>query len=191
MSRLVLKNVRGSFVWVRKPHDRRNGKEPRYEMQIIMAKDHPQTKELDAAVKAMAAEHPKTKGIKLSMLKLIPRDGDTERDNEEYEGNYFFNTSADIEHKPEIVNRQGTEPTEEELDRMCYSGCYFNVSVQLFGYDTDGNKGVSAGLRNVMLWKRGRRLDGGVSAASEFKDMVTEETDPDDDFDLDEDDLPF
>ena len=190
-ARMRLQNIRGSYVYVRKPHDRKNGREPRYEFQVIMPKDHPQREELDARVKWVAANHPKTKGTKFSMLKVIPRDGDAERDSEEYEGHVFFNTSADLEHKPGIVNRQGETPTEDELDRLCGSGCYFNVSINLFGYDTDGNKGVSAGLRNVMLWRRGKRLDGGVSAASEFKDWATDETDVDDDLNLDDDDLPF
>ena len=191
MSRMIIRNVRGSYVFVRKAHDRKNGKPPKYELQVIMPKDHPQLDELNKLVRKVAKEHPKTAGTKLSMLKLIPRDGDTDRDSEEYENSVFFSTSADLDHKPGIVNRRGETPTEAELDQYCMSGCYFNVSINLFGYSFEGNKGVSAGLRNVMLWKRGPRLDGGVSAAAEFKDFATDETDEDDDFEVDDNDLPF
>lgn len=187
---MVLKDVRGSYVSVRKPRDRKDGSEPKYEMQVIMPKDHPQLDALKKAVTKLAKEDPKTKGTKASMLRLIPRDGDEERDTAEYENSVFFNTSCDLAHKPGIVNRQGQVPSEEELDRYCGSGCYFNVAIQLYAYDAAGNKGVTAGLRNVMLWRRGQRLDGGVSAVDEFKELATEETDPDDDF-FDENDLPF
>jgi hypothetical protein len=45
------------------------------------------------------------------------------------------------------------------------------VTVNFYPYDSNGNKGIGAGLNNVMKTQDGDRLSGGSSAASDFGDL--------------------
>ena len=58
-----------------------------------------------------------------------------------------------------------------------YSGCYCNVSVSFYGYNTNGNHGIAAGLGNVQFVKDGEALGGRSKASDDFEAM-----DEDDDF---------
>ena len=59
-----------------------------------------------------------------------------------------------------------TESTE------LYSGCYGSASINFFAYNTKGNKGVAAGLNNVIKTRDGERLSGGHTAEEDFADLV-------------------
>ena len=52
-----------------------------------------------------------------------------------------------------------------------YSGCYANVSVNFFAFNTEGNIGIGCGLGNIQKIKDGERLSGGASADDDFDDM--------------------
>ncbi|ETJ05966.1 MAG: Phage-associated protein, partial [Actinomyces urogenitalis DORA_12] len=56
------------------------------------------------------------------------------------------------------------------LDREeVYSGCYANVTVELYVFNVNGNRGVACGLGNIQKLRDGERLGGGgVKAESEF-----------------------
>ena len=101
------------------------------------------------------------------------RDGDAERpDDETYAGTYFINATSRT--KPGIVKivkmngeKKLMEVTNEE---EVYSGCYGVASVNFFAFNNAGNKGVAAGLNNVLKTKDGDYLGGRTSAQSEFSD---------------------
>lgn len=42
------------------------------------------------------------------------------------------------------------------------------MSINMYGFDTAGNRGVAAGLNNVQLLERGESLGGRTDAASDF-----------------------
>ena len=86
--------------------------------------------------------------------------------------------------KPGVVNRRNEPADIDDMEDYCYSGAYFHVSINLYAYVFEGKKGIAAGLSNVMLRKKGERLDGSTSATSEFEDFAD-----DDDDDLDDDDF--
>ena len=94
---------------------------------------------------------------------------------------YFFNANGGK--KPGIVNRNNEPADQDDIDELCYSGAYFHISVNVYGFDAkDGGKpGVAVGLNNVMLRKKGERLDGSVAATSEFEDYAEDGMDDDDD----------
>ena len=50
-----------------------------------------------------------------------------------------------------------------------YPGAKVKVSLQVFSYDTNGNKGVSFNLANVQKVADGPRLDGRIAADLEFE----------------------
>ena len=99
------------------------------------------------------------------------RDGDAERpDDETYAGCWFINATSKT--KPGIVKRvkidnenKLVEVTNEE---DVYSGCFGFASVNFFAYNNAGNKGIGAGLNNVLKTRDGDYLGGRASAESDF-----------------------
>lgn len=180
MAKVIIQNVRCSYVFVTEPRKNDNGEDGKYSIQIIIPKDDPQVKKIKAVIKK-AAEEKFGSSVKMGMLKLPLRDGDEEREGEEYEGCYFIN--ANSTRKPGIVNRNNEPADQDDLEEYCYSGAYFHASVNFYGFNFEGKKGVAVGLNNVMLRNKGKRLDGAVAATSEFSDYADDgdETDNNDD----------
>ena len=179
--RIKLNNVRLSYVNVFEARAMNEGQEPKYSTQIIISKDHPQIKELKKAVIEVAKDkYPKlVKDNKIpAKIKTPLRDGDEERDDEPevYGGMYFFNASN--KKRPTVVDRDKTPLTED--DNVIYSGCYANVFVDIYGFDTAGNKGVAAALGGVQFKKDGEALGGKGVTADDF-DV---EEDDEDDYDI-------
>ena len=106
-------------------------------------------------------------------LKMPLRDGDEERpDDPAYADSYFINCNS-IE-RPGIVDRKRvpiTDPT------VIYSGCYIRVSINFYPFNTNGNRGVGAGLGNVQFWCDGDPLNGRVRAEDEFDALDAEDED--------------
>lgn len=108
-TKVVIKDVIGSYVYLREPRENQNG-EKDYSMQIILPKDHPQVEQIKKAITEVAKEHFGEK-IKLSMLKIPLRDGDKEKDTPEYQNCYFFNAKA--KKQPQIVNKYNEFASEK------------------------------------------------------------------------------
>jgi hypothetical protein len=49
-----------------------------------------------------------------------------------------------------------------------YSGCYARVSINLYPFNVDGNKGIAAGLNNVQKLADGDALSGRARAEDDF-----------------------
>jgi hypothetical protein len=169
MSKIILKNVRGSYVYIDEPRKGKDGKIEKYSIQLLINKDHPQLPEINRIIKQVAKDEHGAK-IKSTMLKMPLRDGDTDRDSEEYENVFFMNANASK--KPGIVNKFNQIPSQNDMNEYCYSGAIFHVSINFFAFDHDGKKGVAAGLNNVMLREFGERLDGTSSATNDFADFA-------------------
>ena len=71
-TKVVIKDVIGSYVYLREARENQNG-EKDYSMQIILPKNHPQVEQIKKAITEVAKEHFGEK-IKLSMLKIPLRD---------------------------------------------------------------------------------------------------------------------
>lgn len=78
-------------------------------------------------------------------LKLPLRDGDTEKDDENYEGCYFLNANASESRRPKIIDRACNDVLDQD---EVYSGCYAKVKIGLFSYSASGNKGIAQGWRS-------------------------------------------
>lgn len=182
MAKIILQNVRCSYVFVQNPRKKEGGEDGKYGVQILLPKDDPQVKKLNSIVKKTLVEKFGEEATKkLGKFKLPVRDGDDERDGEEYEGVFFMNANSGK--KPGIVNRNNEPADQDDIEELCYSGAYFHVSINVYAFkSTDGGKpGVALGLNNLMLRKKGERLDGSVSATSEFADFGSSDDDFDDD----------
>ena len=144
-----------------------NGGDPKFSCSIIIPKADAETVHaindaIDYAIKEGIGKF----GGKIppkGSLKLPLRDGDTERDDENYNGCYFVNANSRT--APQIVDKQ----VRPILDRSeVYSGVYAYVSLSFYAFNTNGNRGVACGLGNIQKVRDGEPLGGHTSASSEF-----------------------
>lgn len=182
MAKIIMEDVRCSYVYVKEPRKKDDGTNGNYGVQLIFPKNHKQVKKLKNIIKEVLVEKFGAKAAsQLKRYKLPLRDGDEERDGEEYQGMYFMNANSGK--KPGIANRSGEPADQNDIEELCYSGAYFHVSVNIYAFDSkDGGKpGVAVGLNNLMLRKPGERLDGTTSASDDFASYV-DDNDYDDDW---------
>lgn len=203
--RILLKNVRGSFVNI----DRAN-KWGDYGMSILIPKDHPQLKEVRLAERKLLIDtygEGAAKSKTGKYCRAIIDGADKMNDDPEqysYMGDYFELKGKCWSTPPEIRNKYNKLATEEDIRKYGYSGCWFHVVIELQIVKPVKNekgefttKGTRCRLHCVMLHKEGDKLGNVVDASSEFADLAEELEDDelddtssfDDDFD--DDDIPF
>ena len=108
----------------------------------------------------------------LSVLKTPLRDGDLERpDDPAYANAYFIN--ANSASAPGIVDAD-RQPILERSE--VYSGVYGRASINLYAFNSNGNKGIACGLNNLQKIRDGEPLGGKSRAEDDF------DTEEDDDF---------
>ena len=182
--KVILQNVRCSYVYINEPRKNSDGTQGKYGLQILLSKDDKEQIEkvkhaVDSVLKSKFGNEALEKKGK---YKLPLRDPlDDSKDGDEYKNVLFMNASAS--RKPGIANKKSEPADKDDIEEYCYSGATFHVSVTFFPFDgKSGSKpGVGVGLNNVMLLKKTPRLDGSISAENEFKTFV--EVDDDDEFD--------
>lgn len=143
MSKVVTETVRLSYAHIWEPASI-NGGDEKYSVSLIIPKSDTKTiKAIQDAVEQAKQDGKAKFGGKIpANLKLPLRDGDIERpDDEAYADSYFIN--ANSKDKPQIVDTK----VQPILDRSeVYSGCYARVSISLYAFNTNGNKGIACGL---------------------------------------------
>ena len=154
-----------------------NGSNPKYSVSLIIPKSDKKTLDaINAAVDAAIKEGAAKFGGKIpnkAALKLPLRDGDVEReDDEAYRNSYFINANSAT--APGIVDAD-RQPILERSE--VYSGVYARASINLYAFNSNGNKGIACGLNNLQKIRDGAPL-GGKSRAED--DFATD--DEDDDF---------
>lgn len=172
--------VRFSYCNLFTPRAVQEGATPKYSVTLLIPKSDKATMQkikaaMDEAKQKFMASN---SGKKLpTNLKSTLHDGDGERPNggefgPECKGHYVMTCSSN--NKPVIVYADKTPITEaSEL----YSGCYGRAIVNFYVYDTNGNKGVSAGLNGIMKLSDGEPLSGGVVTDSDWDDDFEDEDD--------------
>lgn len=91
------------------------------------------------------------------------------------EGSTFINVRTT--RKPQVVSiypdpNTGKPSQITDPDKV-YPGVVVQATIEAFGYDRDGNKGVTFGLGNIQVRRDGDRLDGNKSASDEFEADAT------------------
>ncbi|EHB65237.1 DUF2815 family protein [Paenibacillus lactis] len=190
-TKVITGKVRLSYTHVFEPQENDSG-DMKYSTAILIPKSDKETlRKIKAAVDA-AKELGKSKwGGKIPANCKTPlRDGDEERpDDEAYAGHYFLNASS--KNKPGVakpIGKDGNGKTkfQEITDSTeVYSGCYAKVSLNFYPFDAKGNRGVAAGLNNIVKVQDGDFLGGRSSvnddfANEDFDDIV--DISDDDDF---------
>ena len=151
-----------------------NGGDPKYSVSAIIPKNDTKTiNAIKAAVEQAKKDSISKWGGKIpANLKLPLRDGDIDRpDDEAYANSYFFN--ANSRQAPQVVDSH-VQPILDQSE--VYSGCYGKISVTFYGYNSNGNRGIAAGLGNIQKLRDGESLGGRTTAAEDF------ETEEDEDF---------
>lgn len=171
-------NTRWSYANVWDPKSI-NGGTPKYSVSLIIPKSDTVTvNKIKAAIQAAYEEgESKLKGSSkvcppLDAIKTPLRDGDKERHGDEaYANSYFINANSAT--APGIVDAD----RQPILDRSeVYSGVYGRASINLYAFNSNGNRGIACGLNNLQKIRDGEPLGGKASAESDFA------TDDDDDF---------
>ena len=98
------------------------------------------------------------------------RDGDVERDDEAYKGHWFINANSTT--APQMVDR-AVKPILDKSE--VYSGCYGRVSLNFYAFNSNGNKGIAAGLGNIQKIRDGEPLGGRTNAADDFTTLDDED----------------
>lgn len=151
-----------------------NGGDPKYSVSAIIRKDDTTTvNAIKAAIEQAKKDSVGKWGGKIpANLKMPLRDGDIDHpDDENYRGCYFINCNS--RQAPQVVDSK-VKPILDQSE--VYSGCYGNISVTFFGYNSSGNRGVGAGLGNIQKIRDGESLGGRTNAADDFS------TEEDEDF---------
>lgn len=159
------------------------GQEPKFSTVILIPKEDKATLAKIKKAQKVAYEANKSdklKGVKFEKLKTTLRDGDDDdsidlESNPEYADHYFMAVSSKT--RPGIVDKY--KEAVDSADEV-YSGVYARVSLNFYAYNTAGNKGVTAGLNNVMIVAKGDYLGGRASAESDFADIEIDDDDDDD-----------
>lgn len=170
-----LGEVRFSYTAVFQPKKNDDGTPSKYGVCIIIPKEDTETVNLvreaiDAAKQRGKME--KWGGKIPANVKSCLRDGDIDReDDEAFAGCYFLNASS--RNKPGVKVLEDGIVSDALDEEDFYSGCYGAVTLDFFPYESSGNKGVGAGLNNVIKTRDGDRLSGGRSADEDFADLGT------------------
>jgi hypothetical protein len=184
MARIMLKDVRQSFMCYWKPEPFPNGNDPTpyYSGTYLLPMDHPQLPELEKICVELTNEKFGKRGpavlkaIKMTG-KIFLRDGETKPDYDGFPGNMFVSARSKV--RPNYFTGSKEEITESQ--GILYSGCYVNVSLEMFAYDK-GNNGLGARIRGVQFLRKGEAFGGGgpPAASDEFDEIEAPDEETDD-----------
>ena len=179
---ILLREVRLSFPAIWKAESV-NGGDPSFGAAFIIEPGSENAIKFDAAMKEVAATKWKEKAPAI-LEELIKKDRVcfrkspmTDSEGQVYEGFENMNwTRANNKVQPKIIDRNKVELAEK--DGKPYSGCYVNVSIDVWPQDNTNGKRINATLLAIQFVKDGEGFSGGArSDGSEFDDLGVDATD--------------
>ena len=166
-TKFISERVRFSYAFLNKPKQNDRG-EDKFSVTILMPKsDVKKYNELRACeLEAGQKKFPGKPAEFYKAIKSVIHDGDGLRPTgepfgPECKGHWVF--TASTSDRPGCID-ENMQPLMEAIK----SGDYGRVAVNMYGFATTGNRGVAAGLNNVMLLERGESLGGRSDAVSDF-----------------------
>lgn len=170
VTRVSTGKVRFSYVHVFEPTSIEEGGDKKYNCSIIIPKSDKKTLAIiNGAIKAAtdAAVSAKYGGKLPKKWKTPLRDGDEEKEGDEAYENCFF-IGATSKRKPKVVDKDFQEILDPD---DFYSGCFGRVTLNFYAFDVAGNKGIAAGLENLLKLSDGEALGGsGGDPRNDFAD---------------------
>lgn len=163
---LITPYARLSYPALLEPKTKPNSTELAYSCSLVFPKGTDLSKLYAAAHAAGIAKFGEAKYQQLIKLGKIRTPFRTDGDEKGYpEGSVYLNASSKT--RPQIVD-QRLQPVVTDDEQGIYAGCWVRASINFYGYDTQGNKGVGVGLNNVQKVRDDARFDGRRAAAQEF-----------------------
>ena len=183
-TKVVTGKVRFSFCHIFEPQEPQGGGDPKYSVTLIIPKSDTATlAKIKAAMEAAREKFCKQNGANALPAKPVHtlHDGDGQRPSgddfgPECKGCYVITVSS--KQKPVIVDSFRNEITNPG---EVYSGCYGRASINFYGYNRNGKKGISAGLLSIQKLHDGEPF-GTVGSADDFNDGYSDPAGTDDDF---------
>jgi Protein of unknown function (DUF2815) len=174
--KVMVKGVRVAFPSVHKAFKGKGQEgDGKFNIKGLLAKDSPMIAVIEAAMLQVAEEKWPKKGKQMvealrKVDKLCIHDGDTKMDWEGFEGNMFISASSAT--KPSVFDQQRNEI--DSSSGAFYSGCYANVSVEVWAQENDYGKRINMQLRGVQKVRDGDAFAGGSRPAdqNEFEDEI-------------------
>lgn len=183
--KLVLKNVRFTWVRVFEPRDGFNSGKNRYEVTLLIPKtDKELINKVRKTIKELqdeyVAEHPRfvmpnpntASGAKWNPI----ADGDDSKYSEEF-GYFKISAYRKEEDGAPLVIDKFKQPITRKED--IYSGSWGVASIDAYVYDNAGGKGISFGLNGLQKVKDDTAFGGG--GAGNVEDDFDDESGADDD----------
>ena len=171
---VVIPNARLSYLFV----FNKNAND-KYSCTILLPKSDMATKKaIDKAIEAACIAGADKFGGKVpTNLNTTVYDGDepktdgTER-GPECKGMWVINASAQTQ--PGLVDRRCHDIMDST---QLYSGCWANVDVNFYAYNTKTNRGIACGLNNIQKVRDDEALGGRARARDVFSALDEEEDD--------------
>lgn len=172
--KLIIKNVRVGFLQCFKAQPPQAGDgPPKFGVKVVVPEDHPQIKEIDAAMLSVAetkwpgkgkatldkmVKTGKPKNIEVAFVKepYANADGDV---YDGFEDAYYLSATAGADKRPLVIDADRTPLIE--ADGRPYSGCICNVQVEFWPQDNKFGKAIRAELKAVQFVRDGDAFSGG------------------------------
>ena len=172
-TKIITGKVRFSYVNIFEPKEDASGGNPKYGVTLLIPKSDTVTvgkiKEAIAEAREVFCKRNGATALPQKPNHTL-HDGDGVRDSgdpygPECKGCYVITVST--RQKPVIVDNMRnpiTDPGE------VYSGCYGRAAINFYGYNSNGKKGISAGLQSIQKLHDGEPLGGARGSADDFAD---------------------
>lgn len=165
-TKVVTDDVRLCYPHFFEVYSNIEGAEPKFSTMFLIPKEDTVTvNKVKAAIKTAATDGQKKFGSKWKIKKNPLRDGDVEKDTEEYKGMYFLNASSKI--KPPVFGMDNQKIDDSE---QIYGGVYGRISVNFYPFNTAGNMGVGVALNGFKKTKDGDPLSSRGNVLADFLD---------------------
>ncbi len=162
---------RASYLTVFKPKvnkDSPEGTEPKYSVTLLIPKTDTVTLEKIRQAQENAAKLKFTAKMPAKLHYTLhdgdlPKESDGEAFGEECKGHFVIAVAS--KYKPKVVDLNNDEIIDpSEL----VSGDYIKASLNFYGFDFKGKKGVSAGLGNILFIRKGDPLGSSSRPEDDF-----------------------
>jgi hypothetical protein len=176
--KITIGPVRLSYEHVHAPSAQQGSTKLKYSGSLVIQKSDKATIDLinKTVQEIYAASEKLKKDGKLVPFAAIDnplRDGDIQRSNDEaYKGAFYLSAKSDD--KPALFDQKRAKLLDAT---EIYSGCYVNVSISLYDYNTAGKLGIAVGLNGVQKHKDGAPLSGKGATADDFSEVAESDDD--------------
>lgn len=180
--KVVLKMTRGAFLQIWEPKPFGGDGDPACSGCFLIDPNTPEgaanIKLMNAAIEQVASEKWKEKApamVKTLRAKdaLCLHDGSSKAEYDGFDGMMYV--AARNKSRPHILDRDRNPLTE--ADGRPYSGCYVNVSLDIWPQENQYGKRINAKLLAVQFAKHGDAFSGGEGYNEEDFEMLDNDTD--------------